>query len=88
MNAKIATHDVLPALITLGSDPNLLVKHSSIEAFGAVAQHFKDEVVCCMTCYKKCQWYLLCTHPFNPLVSPDHGQDKSTNGCFLRRWLS
>lgn len=45
VNAKIATHDVLPALITLGSDPNLLVKHSSIEAFGAVAQHFKDEVI-------------------------------------------
>eukprot|EP00250_Pteridium_aquilinum_P009534 c18734_g1_i1 orf=241-3768(+) len=45
VNAKIATHDVMPALVTLGSDPNLLVKYSSIEAFGAVAQHFKDEVI-------------------------------------------
>lgn len=44
-NAKTAAQDVLPALVTLGSDPNLLVKYSSIEAFGAVAQHFKDEVI-------------------------------------------
>lgn len=45
VDARIATHDVLPALVTLGSDPNLLVKYSSIDAFGAVAQHFKDEVI-------------------------------------------
>jgi len=32
-------------LITLGSDPNLNVKYSSIDAFGAVAQHFKNEVI-------------------------------------------
>ncbi|KAI5073490.1 hypothetical protein GOP47_0011503 [Adiantum capillus-veneris] len=45
VNSKIATHDILPALVTLASDPNLLVKYSSIEAFGAIAQHFKDEVI-------------------------------------------
>lgn len=42
---KFATQQVLPALVTLGSDPNLDVKHASIDAFGAVAQHFKDEEV-------------------------------------------
>lgn len=45
VDVKIATQDILPALVTLGSDPNLLVKYSSIDAFGAVAQHFKDEVI-------------------------------------------
>lgn len=45
VDVRIATHDILPALVTLGSDPNLLVKYSSIEAFGAVAQHFKDNVI-------------------------------------------
>ncbi|MCO5584303.1 hypothetical protein L7F22_038227 [Adiantum nelumboides] len=45
VNSKTATHDILPALVTLASDPNLLVKYSSIEAFGAIAQHFKDEVI-------------------------------------------
>ncbi|KAH7433811.1 hypothetical protein KP509_07G087500 [Ceratopteris richardii] len=45
VNAKSTTQDILPALVTLGSDPNLLVKYSSIEAFGAIAQHFKDEVI-------------------------------------------
>jgi hypothetical protein len=45
VDAKVATHDILPALVTLGSDPNLLVKCSSIEAFGAVAQHFKENLV-------------------------------------------
>jgi hypothetical protein len=42
---KSATQQVIPALVTLGSDPNADVKHATIEAFGAVAQHFKDEEV-------------------------------------------
>lgn len=42
---KSATQQVIPALVTLGSDPNADVKHAAIEAFGAVAQHFKDEEV-------------------------------------------
>lgn len=36
---------VLPALVTLGSDQNLNVKYASIDAFGAVAQHFKNDTV-------------------------------------------
>lgn len=39
------TRQVLPALVTLGSDPNVEVKHASIDAFGAVAQNFKDDGV-------------------------------------------
>jgi hypothetical protein len=46
IDAKVASTHVLPALITLGSDPNLNVKYASIEAFGAVAQHFKNDMVC------------------------------------------
>ncbi|KAL3700165.1 hypothetical protein R1sor_018187 [Riccia sorocarpa] len=45
VDLKLAQQQVLPALVTLGSDPNSDVKHSSIEAFGTVAQHFKDETV-------------------------------------------
>ncbi|BBM96799.1 hypothetical protein Mp_1g00840 [Marchantia polymorpha subsp. ruderalis] len=45
VDLKLAQQQVLPALVTLGSDPNLDVKYSSIEAFGTVAQHFKDEAV-------------------------------------------
>ncbi|KAL2651580.1 hypothetical protein R1flu_019708 [Riccia fluitans] len=45
VDLKLVQQQVLPALVTLGSDPNLDVKHSSIEAFGTVAQHFKDEMV-------------------------------------------
>jgi hypothetical protein len=41
------TRQVLPALVTLGSDPNVEVKHASIDAFGAVAQNFKDDGVSC-----------------------------------------
>lgn len=45
VDMKVASTQILPALVTLGSDPNLLVKHSSIDAFGAVAQHFKNDVI-------------------------------------------
>lgn len=45
VDTKVASTQILPALITLGSDPNLHVKYSSIDAFGAVAQHFKNEVI-------------------------------------------
>lgn len=48
---KSATQQVIPALVTLGSDPNADVKHATIEAFGAVAQHFKDEEVRNMKTY-------------------------------------
>lgn len=41
----MASTHVLPALVTLGSDQNLNVKYASIDAFGAVAQHFKNEMV-------------------------------------------
>lgn len=37
VDGKVASTQILPALITLGSDPNLNVKYSSIDAFGAVA---------------------------------------------------
>ncbi|EEC70756.1 hypothetical protein OsI_02169 [Oryza sativa Indica Group] len=45
ISVKVASTHVLPALITLGSDQNLTVKYASIEAFGAVAQHFKNDMV-------------------------------------------
>ncbi|XP_027350526.1 RAB11-binding protein RELCH isoform X2 [Abrus precatorius] len=45
IDAKIASTHVLPALVTLGSDQNLNVKYASIDAFGAVAQHFKNEMI-------------------------------------------
>lgn len=45
IDAKVASTHVLPALVTLGSDQNLTVKYGSIDAFGAVAQHFKNEMV-------------------------------------------
>lgn len=45
IDAKVASTHVLPALITLGSDQNLNVKYASIDAFGAVAQHFKNDMV-------------------------------------------
>jgi hypothetical protein len=41
----------LPALVTLGSDQNLNVKYASIDAFGAVAQHFKNEMVSATSIY-------------------------------------
>ncbi|PIM99913.1 Protein phosphatase 2A regulatory subunit A [Handroanthus impetiginosus] len=45
IDAKDATAHVLPALVTLGSDQNLKVKYASIDAFGAVAQHFKNDMI-------------------------------------------
>ncbi|KAK9034970.1 hypothetical protein V6N11_077021 [Hibiscus sabdariffa] len=45
VNAKVASTHVLPALITLGSDQNVYVKNASIDAFGAVAQHFKNDMI-------------------------------------------
>ncbi|CAN6445973.1 unnamed protein product [Victoria cruziana] len=45
VDVKTASSHVLPALVTLGSDPNVNVKYSSIEAFGYVAQHFKSDVI-------------------------------------------
>ncbi|KAG5079513.1 hypothetical protein AAZX31_02G084600 [Glycine max] len=45
IDAKVASTHVLPALVTLGSDQNLTVKYGSIDAFGAVAQHFKNEMI-------------------------------------------
>ncbi|KAL0555865.1 hypothetical protein IC582_004366 [Cucumis melo] len=44
-DSKVASTHILPALITLGSDPNLNVKYASIDAFGAVAQHFKNDII-------------------------------------------
>ncbi|XP_049931986.1 uncharacterized protein LOC116247963 [Nymphaea colorata] len=45
VDVKTASANVLPALVTLGSDPNVNVKYSSIEAFGYVAQHFKSDMI-------------------------------------------
>ncbi|CAH8271259.1 unnamed protein product [Arabidopsis lyrata] len=45
IDAKVASANVLPALITLGSDQNLNVKYASIDAFGSVAQHFKIDMI-------------------------------------------
>ncbi|KAK3164450.1 hypothetical protein QOZ80_1AG0018680 [Eleusine coracana subsp. coracana] len=45
IDVKVASTHILPALITLGSDQNLTVKYASIDAFGTVAQHFKNDMV-------------------------------------------
>ncbi|XP_010279364.1 PREDICTED: lisH domain and HEAT repeat-containing protein KIAA1468 homolog [Nelumbo nucifera] len=45
IDVKMASTHVLPALVTLGSDQNLNVKYASIDAFGAVAQHFKSDMI-------------------------------------------
>ncbi|KAM1514023.1 hypothetical protein ACFX11_025852 [Malus domestica] len=45
MDAKVASTHILPALVTLGSDQNLSVKYASIDAFGAVAQHFRNDMI-------------------------------------------
>lgn len=45
IDAKVASSHVLPALVTLGSEPNLHVLYASIDAFGTVAQNFKNDVV-------------------------------------------
>ncbi|XP_023547428.1 lisH domain and HEAT repeat-containing protein KIAA1468 homolog isoform X1 [Cucurbita pepo subsp. pepo] len=44
-DSKVASAHILPALVTLGSDPNFKVKYASIDAFGAVAQHFKNDII-------------------------------------------
>ncbi|KAJ9173040.1 hypothetical protein P3X46_016216 [Hevea brasiliensis] len=45
IDAKVVSTHVLPALVTLGSDQKLKVKYASIDAFGAVAQHFKNDMI-------------------------------------------
>jgi len=45
IDVKLASSHALPALVTLGSDQNLDVKCASIDAFGAVAQRFKNDMV-------------------------------------------
>ncbi|XP_051149752.1 uncharacterized protein LOC127264322 [Andrographis paniculata] len=45
IEAKMASIHVIPALVTLGSDQNLDVKYASIIAFGAVAQHYKNDMI-------------------------------------------
>ncbi|KAJ9562345.1 hypothetical protein OSB04_007505, partial [Centaurea solstitialis] len=45
IDAKVASTHVLPALVTLGSEPNLHVLYASIDAFGTVAQNFKTDVI-------------------------------------------
>ncbi|XP_057491573.1 LOW QUALITY PROTEIN: uncharacterized protein LOC130777300 [Actinidia eriantha] len=45
IDAKEASTHVVPALVTLGSDQTLNVKYASIDAFGAVAQHFKNDTI-------------------------------------------
>ncbi|CAI8594577.1 unnamed protein product [Vicia faba] len=45
IDAKVVSTHALPALVTLGSEQNLDVKCASIDAFGAVAQHFKNEMI-------------------------------------------
>eukprot|EP00850_Spirogloea_muscicola_P012895 SM000085S23245 [mRNA] locus=s85:209987:216702:- [translate_table: standard] len=42
--AKVS-QQILPALVTLGSDPNIEVKYSTIAAFGVVVQHYKDDMI-------------------------------------------
>jgi hypothetical protein len=54
---QVGIVDLKSALVTLGSDPNTDVKHATIEAFGAVAQHFKDEEVCNTENYS---YYCMC----------------------------
>nr|XP_043616992.1 RAB11-binding protein RELCH isoform X2 [Erigeron canadensis] len=45
IDAKVVSAHVLPALVTLGSEPNLHVLYASIDAFGTVAQNFKNDVI-------------------------------------------
>ncbi|KAL9226524.1 hypothetical protein vseg_002329 [Gypsophila vaccaria] len=45
IDAKVASTHLLPALVTLGSDQNLNVKYASIDAFGSVAQHFRNDMI-------------------------------------------
>ncbi|XP_071710205.1 uncharacterized protein [Rutidosis leptorrhynchoides] len=45
IDAKVTSSHVLPALVTLGSEPNLQVLYASIDGFGTVAQNFKNDVI-------------------------------------------
>ncbi|CAK8533811.1 unnamed protein product [Lathyrus sativus] len=45
IDAKVVSIHALPALVTLGSEQDLDVKCASIDAFGAVAKHFKNEMI-------------------------------------------
>ncbi|XP_019442509.1 PREDICTED: lisH domain and HEAT repeat-containing protein KIAA1468 homolog isoform X2 [Lupinus angustifolius] len=45
IDPKVVSTNALPALITLGSEQNVSVKCASIDAFGAVALHFKNEMI-------------------------------------------
>ncbi|RHN49671.1 putative transcription factor interactor and regulator LisH family [Medicago truncatula] len=51
IDVKVASTNALPALVTLGSEQNLDVKCASIDAFGAVAQHFRNEMVSVASLY-------------------------------------
>ncbi|CAJ1948217.1 unnamed protein product [Sphenostylis stenocarpa] len=45
IDAILASTHSLPALVTLGSDKNVNAKCASIDAFGVVAQRFKNEMI-------------------------------------------
>ncbi|GJU29765.1 armadillo-like helical domain-containing protein [Tanacetum coccineum] len=45
VDAKVVSAHVLPALVTLGSEPDIHVLYASIDAFGTVAQNFKTDVI-------------------------------------------
>jgi len=63
VDVKVASTHILPALITLGSDQNSTVKYASIDAFGAVAQHFKNDMVKDDSCFLLFKFYILCVFP-------------------------
>jgi hypothetical protein len=65
-DVKIASTHILPALVTLGSDQNLKVKYASIDAFGAVAQHFKNDMVKNYSYFLSLKFYILCC--VSPLI--------------------
>ncbi|XP_024525022.1 lisH domain and HEAT repeat-containing protein KIAA1468 homolog [Selaginella moellendorffii] len=44
-STQLVSKQLLPALVTLGSDTNLEVRHTTIPAYGIIAQHFQDEMV-------------------------------------------
>ncbi|XP_010693468.2 uncharacterized protein LOC104906422 isoform X2 [Beta vulgaris subsp. vulgaris] len=50
IDSKLVSTHLLPALVTLGSDQNLSVKYASIDAFGSVAQHFKNDMIADKIC--------------------------------------
>lgn len=62
-DVKVASTHILPALVTLGSDQNLKVKYASIDAFGAVAQHFKNDMVRNYSYFLSLKFHILCVLP-------------------------